>query len=317
MDTPAPATKATDTTPGLWTPPLAEPARAGWCTDCGVLAYGRSGALRAPASSSAPTIRPWRCAFTAAPATPGGRRKEDYFGPFLSMHQAALKQPRPGAQWDRPDHAPGPAPAGNRHRRCRADHDRRSRGPLAPAPGDRHRPGRHGRLSRHAHGLCPLLALLEPAIEQGHRRLAVIGIPCQIHALRAPGRPNWGWRRSTSSGRQCSDNTTTENFRHFLGLLTKTPEQVTYLEFRADFRVELRFTDGRTRLIPFLKLPISKLPRDFFPLTCRTCVDYTNALADITVGYLGRPGRAVGCWCATREPGGARRARRRGCRSSR
>ena len=48
---------------------------------------------------------------------------------------------------------------------------------------------------------------------------------------------------------------------------------MTYLEFRADFTVELRFEDGRIEEIPFLKLPISKLPGDFFPITCRTCVD--------------------------------------------
>ncbi|MEL7050036.1 MAG: Coenzyme F420 hydrogenase/dehydrogenase, beta subunit C-terminal domain, partial [Pseudomonadota bacterium] len=48
--------------------------------------------------------------------------------------------------------------------------------------------------------------------------------------------------------------------------------------------------DGRQKLIPFLKLPISKLPADFFPVTCRTCVDYTNTLADITVGYMGGEG---------------------------
>ncbi|HSN72515.1 MAG TPA: Coenzyme F420 hydrogenase/dehydrogenase, beta subunit C-terminal domain, partial [Steroidobacteraceae bacterium] len=62
------------------------------------------------------------------------------------------------------------------------------------------------------------------------------------------------------------------------------------LEFRADYHVELRFSDGRRREIPFLKLPIAKLPADFFPLTCRTCVDYTNVLADVTVGYMGGQG---------------------------
>ena len=37
-------------------------------------------------------------------------------------------------------------------------------------------------------GYAPLLALLEPAREQGYRRLAVIGIPCQVYAqLVAPG----------------------------------------------------------------------------------------------------------------------------------
>jgi len=72
-----------------------------------------------------------------------------------------------------------------------------------------------------------------------------------------------------------------------LEFLSDKPETITYLEFRADFRVELGFTDGRIKENPFLKLPISKLPSDFFPLTCRTCVDYTNVLADITVGYMG------------------------------
>jgi len=52
----------------------------------------------------------------------------------------------------------------------------------------------------------------------------------------------------------------------------------------------LRFSDGRLKEIPFLQLPISKLPPDFFPLTCRTCVDYTNVLADITVGYMAGEG---------------------------
>ena len=76
----------------------------------------------------------------------------------------------------------------------------------------------------------------------------------------------------------------------FLALLSDQPDTITYLEFRADYQVELRFEDGSTKEIPFLKLPISKLPPDFFPLTCRTCVDYTNVLADITVGYMGGKG---------------------------
>ena len=34
-------------------------------------------------------------------------------------------------------------------------------------------------------GFSPLLALLDRIEAEGHRRLAVIGIPCQVHALRA------------------------------------------------------------------------------------------------------------------------------------
>lgn len=138
-------------------------------------------------------------------------------------------------------------------------------------------------------GYAPLLALLEPAREAGHTRLAVIGIPCQVYALRALER-ELGFERLYVIGTPCSDNTTTEAFHDFLALLSDAPETITYLEFCADYHVELRFRDGRVQRIPFLQLPIADLPPDFFPLTCRTCVDYTNALADITVGYMGGEG---------------------------
>ena len=125
-----------------------------------------------------------------------------------------------------------------------------------------------------------------------HPGVAIIGIPCQVYALRAL-EAELGFERLYVIGTPCSDNTTTE--RIFIRIPESSsrmiPDSVTYLEFRADYQVELRFADGRQRLIPFLRLPISKLPADFFPLTCRTCVDYTNALADITVGYMGGEGQ--------------------------
>jgi coenzyme F420 hydrogenase subunit beta len=138
-------------------------------------------------------------------------------------------------------------------------------------------------------GYAPLLALLEPARAQGVKRLAVVGIPCQVYALRQL-EAELGFERLYVIGTPCSDNTTTEHFHAFLGLLDERPDDITYLEFRADYRVELRHADGRVRTIPFLQLPLSRLPGDFFPLTCRTCVDYTNALADLTVGYMGGRG---------------------------
>jgi coenzyme F420 hydrogenase subunit beta len=142
---------------------------------------------------------------------------------------------------------------------------------------------------------------LEPARAAGHRRIAVVGIPCQIHALRAL-EAELGFERIYVIGTPCSDNTTTENFHQFLALLDSRPETISYLEFRADYRVELRFDDGRpVRVVPFLKLPISKLPADFFPMTCKTCVDYTNRLADITVGYMAGDGDQ---WVITRNARG-------------
>jgi coenzyme F420 hydrogenase subunit beta len=138
-------------------------------------------------------------------------------------------------------------------------------------------------------GYAPLLALLEPAMKAGYKRVAVIGIPCQVYALRAL-EEELGFERIYVIGTPCSDNTTTENFHHFLSLLSDDPSTITYFEFRADYYVEMQFTDGSKKEIPFLMLPISNLPSDFFPITCRTCVDYTNVLADITVGYMGGEG---------------------------
>lgn len=138
-------------------------------------------------------------------------------------------------------------------------------------------------------GYAPLLALIKPVKERGYKRVAVIGIPCQVFALRAM-EDQLNLDKLYVIGTPCSDNTTTERFHEFLALLSDEPDTITYLEFRADYQVELRFEDGRRKEIPFLKLPISKLPPDFFPLTCRTCVDYTNVLADITVGYMGGEG---------------------------
>lgn len=150
-------------------------------------------------------------------------------------------------------------------------------------------------------GYAPLLALLEPALQKGIERIAVIGIPCQVYALRALEK-ELGFKKMYVIGTPCSDNTTTERFHEFLKLLTPKPETITYLEFCADYHVEIRFDNGKKKRIPFLMLPLSKLPQDFFPLTCRTCVDYTNVLSDITVGYMGGEGQQ---WLIVRNDTGA------------
>ncbi|MCZ8132468.1 MAG: Coenzyme F420 hydrogenase/dehydrogenase, beta subunit C-terminal domain [Steroidobacteraceae bacterium] len=265
-----------------------DPPRRDLCTDCGV----------------SRTSDPRRCGRACQFIRPDyarlerrvhGRERDParpdelHFGPFRRMLRARLRAPRPGAQWTgittriaerlletgavdavltmkaHPDDRWRPVPV------------------LVTDPADLV----HCRGMRM--GYAPLLALLEPARAAGYRRLAVVGIPCQVYALRELER-EFGFERLYVIGTPCSDNTTTENFHRFLELLADDPATITYLEFRADYHVELRYADGRSRTIPFLMLPISRLPRDFFPLTCRTCVDYTNVLADLTVGYMGGQG---------------------------
>ena len=217
------------------------------------------------------------------------RPDELHFGPFRRMVRASLEPRRDGAQWT--------GIASRLGERLLEDGRVDAVLTVAADPADRWRPvpvlvtraEDMAQVRGMRMGYAPLLALLEPARDRGYRRIAVIGIPCQVYALRALEQ-ELGFERIYVIGTPCSDNTTTERFHQFLALLAPDPEAITYLEFRADFMVELRFADGSKREIPFLQLPISQLPADFFPLTCRTCVDYTNVLADVTVGYMGGSG---------------------------
>lgn len=258
------------------------------CTDCGVSrladpkACGRACQFIAPDYPALETKVHGR-------ARDPDRPDELHFGPFRRMVRAALENPRDGAQW-----------TGIATRLAEALLEADAVDvvlTVAPDPADRWKPvpvmitraEGMAKVRGMRMGYAPLLALLEPARAAGHTRIAVIGIPCQVYALRAL-EAELGLEKLYVIGTPCSDNTTTERFHDFLALLSDRPETITYLEFRADYQVELRFEDGSCRTIPFLKLPISRLPPDFFPLTCRTCVDYTNVLADITVGYMGGQG---------------------------
>ncbi len=217
------------------------------------------------------------------------RPDELFFGPFRRMLRASLKAPLPGAQWTGITTRMGEILLQTGAVDAVLT--------MAPSPDDQWAPvpvlvtdpSGMAACRGMRMGYAPLLSLLEPARAAGHRKLAVIGIPCQIYALRAL-EEKLGFEKLYIIGTPCSDNTTTAKFHDFLNLLAADPATITYLEFRADYRVELRFKNGRKKLIPFLQLPISKLPPDFFPLTCRTCVDYTNVLSDITVGYMGGQG---------------------------
>jgi coenzyme F420 hydrogenase subunit beta len=291
--------------PGAGPGPLApalppEQGRRSLCTDCGVSRLGDGRACGRACQFVAPDYPAMETAVHGRPRDPA-REGELHFGPHRRMLRARLRRPLEGAQWTGIATRLGERLLGTGAVDAVLT--------VAPHPDDRWRPqpvivtdpADMARCRGMRMGYAPLLSLLEPARARGFRRLAVIGIPCQVYALRALER-ELGLEALYVIGTPCSDNTTTENFHRFLALLDPRPETISYLEFRADFRVEIRHDDGRTRTVPFLKLPISKLPPDFFPMTCRTCVDYTNALADLTVGYMGGEGRQ---WLIERNARGA------------
>jgi coenzyme F420 hydrogenase subunit beta len=267
---------------GLRTIQFKPAAHRSMCTDCGLSRMSRAN----DCATACQFIKP---DYASHEVTVHGRQRDQtsgsdelFFGPVKAMYRAQLKEPKAGAQWsgittriaerllesDAVDAVMTMAPD---------PHDSWKPVPVLVTKSSAMQYCRGMRM-----GYAPILALLEPALEQGYKRIALIGIPCQVHALRVIGTP-------------CSDNTTTENFHGFLGLIGerigRSPEEITYLEFCADYHVELRFKDGQHKRIPFLQLPLSQLSPDFFPMTCRTCVDYTNALADITVGYMGGEGQ--------------------------
>ena len=280
------------------TPQFRDPAPRGLCTDCGV---SRMKDPRACGKACQFITPDYPALEQRVHGRTRGQGDEVFFGPFQAMHRARMTAPQDGAQWTGITTSLAA--------------DLLSRGKVdavltmvpdatdvwRPQPALITDPAEMARARGMRMGYAPLLALLEDAQARGFKRLAVIGIPCQIYALRAL-EADLGLERLYVIGTPCSDNTTTENFHQFLALLDARPETISYLEFRADYQVELRFTDGRQRLIPFLSLPISDLPQDFFPLTCRTCVDYTNALADITVGYMAGEGDQ---WLLVRNDRGA------------
>lgn len=277
---------------------LRDPAPRSLCTDCGVSRMADPSAC----GSACQFIKPdYPGMETAVHGRTRGQGDELFFGPFQAMYRAAMEQPKAGAQWT----GITTSLAADLLERGQVD----AVLCMVPDAKDRWKPqpalitdsADMARARGMRMGYAPLLALLEEAQMRGFKRLAVIGIPCQIYALRKL-ETSLGLERLYVIGTPCSDNTTTENFHTFLSLLDENPDSITYLEFRADYRVELRFEDGRHRTIPFLSLPISDLAPDFFPLTCKTCVDYTNALADITVGYMAGEGDQ---WLIVRNARGA------------
>jgi coenzyme F420 hydrogenase subunit beta len=189
--------------------PLSAPFRS-LCTDCGI-------------SRSSDPKRCGRACQFIAPDYPGleqqvhgrardaGRVDELHFGPFRQMWSASLKTPLLGAQWTGITTRFGErllesgkvdavlAMSGD-------PDDRWKPVPVLVTRADDMKQCRGMRM-----GYAPLLSLLEPAAAQGIRRLAVIGIPCQVYALRALER-ELGFEKIYVIGTPCSDNTNTENF---------------------------------------------------------------------------------------------------------
>lgn len=133
--------------------------------------------------------------------------------------------------------------------------------------------------------LSPNLEVLEQLPGSGIRRLLAIGVGCQIQALRAV-QSTLPLEQLYVLGLPCVDNVSRQGLQTFLESTVSSPETVVHYEFMQDFRVHFRHSDGRTETVPFFGLDTPRL-KDVFAPSCLSCFDYTNAGADLVVGYMG------------------------------
>ena len=148
--------------------------------------------------------------------------------------------------------------------------------------------------------LSPNLEVLEQLPGSGIRRLMAIGVGCQIQALRAV-EATLPLEKLYVLGLPCVDNVSRDGLQTFLESASRSPETVVHYEFMQDFRIHFRHSDGSTETVPFFGLDTPKL-KDVFSPSCLSCFDYTNAGADLVVGYMGATfGRQ---WLTVRNPRG-------------
>lgn len=133
--------------------------------------------------------------------------------------------------------------------------------------------------------LSPNLSILEQIEKSGFKKLLVIGVGCQIQALRAV-QDKLGLEKLYVLGTPCVDNVSREGLRKFLETTSKSPKTVVHYEFMQDFRIHFKHEDGSIEKVPFFGLKTNQL-KDIFAPSCMSCFDYVNGLADLVVGYMG------------------------------
>jgi 3,8-divinyl protochlorophyllide a 8-vinyl-reductase (ferredoxin) len=135
--------------------------------------------------------------------------------------------------------------------------------------------------------LSPNLSILEQIEQSGLKRLLVIGVGCQIQALRSV-QDKLGLEKLYVLGTPCVDNVPRDGLQTFLETTSQSPKTVVSYEFMQDFRVHFKHEDGSEETVPFFGLKTDKLKNIFAP-SCMSCFDYVNSLADLVVGYMGSP----------------------------
>ncbi|GIL74361.1 hypothetical protein Vretifemale_4277 [Volvox reticuliferus] len=135
--------------------------------------------------------------------------------------------------------------------------------------------------------LSPNLNVLATVEALQVKKLLFIGVGCQVQALRSV-EPYLGLEKLYVLGTNCVDNGPRAGLEKFLRAASTRPDQALHYEFMQDYRVHVKHTDGSFEYVPYFCLPAKDL-NDVIAPSCYSCFDYTNALADMVVGYMGVP----------------------------
>ena len=210
---------------------------------------------------------------------------ELYFGVHQRMLTARLAKLDRGGPVDRhrqSHRCPCPGDGNGGRGSVRAAKSRR---PVHPPAGVGPYPGAGTPARVNKPTLSPNLEVLEQLPGSGIRRLLAIGVGCQIQALRAV-QDTLPLEQLYVLGLPCVDNVSRSGLQTFLESTSRSPDTVVHYEFMQDFRVHFRHSDGSEETVPFFGLDTPRL-KDVFAPSCLSCFDYTNAGADLVVGYMG------------------------------
>lgn len=157
--------------------------------------------------------------------------------------------------------------------------------------------------------LAPLDAVRhDPSI----RRLLFVGVGCQVVPLRSVGAASLGLDELFVLGTNCADNVRSrEALRTFLHAASDSPATAAGFEFTQHYEVHVRHAagggaqagagprgaagqaDGELyERVPVFSVGASGL-KEVIATSCHACFDYTNALADLVVGYMAAPPQRV------------------------
>jgi coenzyme F420-reducing hydrogenase beta subunit len=140
--------------------------------------------------------------------------------------------------------------------------------------------------------LAPSLRVLdEIRNDDSIRRLLFCGVGCAVQAFRAV-QDQLNLDQVYVLGTNCADNSPTpeaaERFlRDGVQVQVADPQTIRGYEFMQDFNVHVK-TDDAYITRPYFSLP-GTIAEQSIAKSCLACFDYTNALADVVVGYMGAP----------------------------